>query len=236
MRRVVGTDVLLENTAKSLNLQNELLMSQKFHDTIIDSEWLKYRSFSPGKWAVDYGFLYTLYRVLDNVRPHNIIEFGLGQSSRMIHQYSSKCNAKAITIEHDPKWVEFFSREVADKYRVNVKMAELQEVEYKNEKTLSYKNIPEIVGNEKFDLVVVDGPFGTEHFSRSQVIEIAKNNLQDEFCIIIDDYERPGEQETGQEIMKIMTKNGIAFSQNVYSAEKQHLIICSSNLGFLTTL
>src|SRR5690554_4093444 len=68
-------------------IQSEILIAQKFNNTIVDSKWLQYKSFSPGGWAVDYSFLYTLYRVLNDKKYTKILEFGLGQSSKMIHQY-----------------------------------------------------------------------------------------------------------------------------------------------------
>jgi hypothetical protein len=69
IRKIVGTKALKSNQQiiisqqlKLIDIQNEILKSQIFNNTITDSEWLKYKSFSPGGWAVDYGFLYTLYR------------------------------------------------------------------------------------------------------------------------------------------------------------------------------
>ena len=80
-----------------------------FRDTIQDSEWLRYKNFSPGGWAVDYGVLYTLYRVLNDMKPKNIIEFGLGQSSKMFHQYGAYYrDTKIITCEHNNDWISFF--------------------------------------------------------------------------------------------------------------------------------
>ena len=40
--------------------QTEILKGLIFNNTISDSKWLKYKSFSPGSWAADYGLLYTL--------------------------------------------------------------------------------------------------------------------------------------------------------------------------------
>ena len=116
IRKIFGTNklknnqqIIISQQSKMIDMQNEILKSQIFNSTIIDSEWLKYRSFSPGGWAVDYGFLYTLYRVLNDMKPKNILEFGLGQSSKMIHQYANFYqNANAITCEHDSEWINFF--------------------------------------------------------------------------------------------------------------------------------
>lgn len=215
--------------------QCELYQATRFHDSIVDSPWLKYKSFSLGGWAADYGLMYTLFRTLNAMKPMNILEFGLGQTSKMIHQYAKYYNANAITCEHDEKWVEFFNNKDGD-YPVNVQLMNLQTVEYKGKSTLTYENCSKIFSNQQFNLILVDGPFGSEHFSRPQIVELAKNNLAQQFCIIIDDYERIGEQETMAEVQKVLKTNNTPFCCRVYSAEKQHMLICSPNLEFLTTM
>jgi hypothetical protein len=76
VRRLAGTSGLDDLHDKIQTLVN----AQFFRGTIEDCEWLKYRSFSPGGWAMDNAALYTLFRILNDVKPKNILEFGLGQS------------------------------------------------------------------------------------------------------------------------------------------------------------
>lgn len=216
--------------------QLEILNALKFNSTIADSEWLKFKSFSPGGWAADYGLLYTLYRVVGSMKPQSILEFGLGQSSKILHQYANFYNVNAITCEHDENWVSFFLDGNDIKYPINISLQELQEIEYKGYKTLSYKNILNNFSNQKFDLIVVDAPFGSEHYSRSQIIDFAKHSLNKRFCIIIDDYERNGEQETFEELKKTLAENNISYTCTIYKSSKQHCLLCSKDLSFLTSL
>ena len=227
---------ILANQDKIIRQQSEILNALTFNSTIADSEWLKYKSFSPGKWAVDYGFLYTLYRVLNDTHPHSILEFGLGQSSRMLHQYGSYWKCDVVTCEHNQNWISFFLKEIAGRYKVNFQLLDLEKITYKGYETLTYKNINNIVRDKKFDLILVDGPFGSEHFSRSQIIELSNNNLDKSFCIIMDDYERSGEKETAEEIEYVLKEKSIDYCKRVYCSSKEHILICSSNLEFLTTL
>lgn len=225
--------------AKADNLslqQQELLMAHKYHDTIADYEWLKYKGISPGGWAVDYGFCYTLVRILNTMRPENILECGLGQSSRLIHQYASFYNKKAITCEHDASWVDFFEKEIGKQYPINIKSFELEKITYKGAETLTYKTFSNSFNNEQFDLLLIDGPFGSEHFSRPQAIQLSHDNLADSFCILMDDTERTGEQETIEEIKHNLSDRGIDYHIRTYANSKSHTIICSSDLAFLTTL
>lgn len=216
--------------------QTEILKGLVFNSTIVDSEWLKYRSFSPGEWAADFGLLYTLYRVLNGMKPKSIMEFGLGQSSKMVHQYANYFKIDAVTFEHDANWVKFFKEGRDGEYEVNVHLSELENIKYKDFETVTYKDLKKDLDGKKYDLVLVDGPFGSDHYSRTEVIGIAKNNLKDQFCIIMDDTERIGEQETVQEVLEVLKSNEIDFCYRTYNSTKNHTLICSPNFKFLTSL
>lgn len=240
IRRIQGINSiqceLNELQAQVESYQREILNAHRFSDTIKDSEWLKNKSFSAGGAALDYGALYTMYRILDSVHPKNILEFGLGQSSKMIYQYANHYdNAKAITYEHDEEWISFFKGIVKDQYPINVYKTELQEIEYKGCKTLSYRdNCNELIGN-KFDFISVDGPFGSNNYSRPQILNLIPDCLEKTFCIMIDDVQRNGEQETITEIEKILDDGKIDYLKRVYCSMKRHVVICSKDLRFLTT-
>ncbi|MBR6083396.1 MAG: hypothetical protein IKP62_10830 [Salinivirgaceae bacterium] len=215
----------------------EILKASIFNDSIKDCEWLKYKSFSAGQWAVDYGCLYTLFRVLNDTHPKSILEFGLGQSSKLIHQYADYyTDATAITYEHDENWIKFFNKGKSGDYNLNVYKTELEELEYNGIKTLSYKNNCDELKGNKYDFIMIDAPFGSEHYSRSQILNLIPTCLADSFCIIMDDYNRKGEQETTEEMENILLSNGIPFLSSVYSASKKHYLVCSKDLRFLCSL
>ncbi len=218
----------------------EILKSQIFHDTIKDSVWLKYQDFSPGSWAVDYSLLYTLYRVLNDVRPLNILEFGLGQSSKMIYQYISfvgKNNANAITIEHDNNWINFFMKNIQGRYDLNIFQLELESILYKNKfQTYFYSNLRDLIGVKKFDCILIDAPYGTERFSRCQIIDYIPSCLADNFCIIIDDYNRKGEKDTVKALCSALNIANIPYQATVLYGMKEHYLICSEKWKFLTTI
>ncbi|MBO7144839.1 MAG: hypothetical protein J6W13_08425 [Salinivirgaceae bacterium] len=240
IRRIQGINSIqceLDELRKQIeSYQREILNAHRFSDTIKDSEWLKNKSFSAGGAALDYGALYTMYRILDSVHPINILEFGLGQSSKMIYQYTNHYdNSRAITYEHDEEWISFFKSIVKDLYPINIYKTELQETEYNGRKTLSYKNNCKELLKNKFDFVFVDGPFGSDNYSRSQILYLIPDCLEESFCIMIDDVQRTGEQETVSEIEKILYENKIEYYKRVYCSMKNHVVICSKDLRFLTT-
>lgn len=217
-------------------MQKEILNAHRFSDTIKDSMWLINKSFSAGGAALDYGALYTMYRILDSIHPKNILEFGLGQSSKMIYQYANHFNdVNAVTYEHDEEWISFFKGIVKDQYPVNIYKTDLQETVYNGHKTLSYKNNCEELLSSKFDFIFVDGPFGSEHYSRPQILHLIPYVLDKTFCVMIDDEGRKGEQETISDMERILNDNRIDYYKRVYCSMKNHIVICSKDLRFLTT-
>lgn len=224
----------LENIEK---LQKDIYMAAKFNDSIRDCKWLKYKSFSPGGWAIDYGLMYTLFRILNDTHPRKILEFGLGQSSKIIHQYTNYyTETQAITYEHDEKWINFFSNSKEGDYTLNIYKTDLEEIIYNDRESLSYKNNCAELKGQRFNLIVIDAPFGTKNYSRPQLLYLAPSILAEQFCIIMDDYERIGEQNTISELKKILKENKIDYKEKCYSYSKQHYIICSPKLQFLLSL
>lgn len=219
-----------------LQTQTELLDAMRFHDTICNYEWLRYKGISPGGWAANYGLCYTLARVLNNMKPSKIIECGLGQSSRLIHQYASYYKAQAITCEHDDEWISFLMNEINNAYPITIKRMEIEEIEFCGERTITYKDIRRSFPDDKFNLLLIDGPYGTDHYSRPQAITLAEHNLDSSFCIIMDDTDRFGEQQTVDMICETLKANHVNHLMKQYGATKKHTIICSPDLKFLTSL
>lgn len=225
---------------ESQNLQNrmaqESLAAITFSNAIQNSEWLKYKSFYPGRWAVEYTFLLTLFRIFEHHNFTNLLEFGLGQTSRMVHQYAAFYNVPAITVEHDNEWINFTRKDTHNAYPINVKILPLEMIDYKGFSTRTYQGVKTAFENQKFDFILVDGPFGSEHYSRSQIIQLAKSNLAETFCIIIDDCNRIGEQETVAEVENELKSNSIKYAINKYYGLSDYVVICSENLKFLASL
>lgn len=243
-RKLAGTErlfnsqyALLEEILVQKRKIDEISKALLFLSTIANSLWLKNKSFSPGGWAADFSFLYTLYRVLNDTNPKKIVEFGLGQTTKIISQYCDSMNCDAFTFEHDDQWIKFFKKSFDISNKLTIQLSNITTVKYKGFETLRYAdNVQNITGN-KIELIVLDGPYGSDGFSRTQIFDLIPNAInKDQFCLLIDDYQRIGEKNTANEIMKILTDNKIEFLQQEYSGEKTHFLLCSSKLHFLTTL
>ena len=244
--RLLGVSRIINNQKKILSdlaiidrFQKEIYYAELYNNTTKDSQWLINKSISPTGAAFNYASLYFLYRALDKMRPQNILEFGLGQSSKLIYQYVDYYkNASAITYEHDEKWVNFFLNEIGSKYDINVYFSELEEITYKQQPTLSYKNNCEELKSSKFDMILVDGPFGSKHYSRPQLINLVTDCLMPTFCIMLHDSERNGEKETITEITNILKENKVKYcTKEISPTGYQDLFVwCSNDLEFLLTI
>ena len=225
---------LLEDIRKKTD---EINWSIIFNSAITDSSWFKIKSLYPGRWAAGYPLLYILFRVYNDIKPKKILEFGLGETSKLSYQYHEAFSeSELIIIEQDQNWLNFFSTNIHNVISNTI----LLDIEYKNIggfETKTYEGLIQKVSGKKFDFILVDGPWGSEHFSRYQIVEIVENgNLADEFVIIIDDYERKGEQETVAKLKDIFKIKNISFVEETYHGIKSTLLICSENYKFLTSL
>ena len=216
-------------------LHYEPYWANVYHDTILNSTWLKDKAVSPGRWAVSYIVLYVLYRTLNEMKPMNILECGLGQSSKLTVQYANAHNANLTIFENNPDWIKFFENNFlgADKY---IKLLDLEMVELVPPyKSRTYAGFKDSIKDKKFDMVLIDGPLGCERYSRPEILDIV-DNLAPSFIIMLDDMNRIGEQDIWKLLKEKLTKKGIAFVERLYASDKVLGVICSPDLQFLTSL
>ena len=227
--------VYTKRTISGSKYSSEIYFANIFRDTITDSPWLKTKSFSPGRWAMNYLSLYVLYRILNNIRPNSILECGLGESSKLTVQYAKSFNKQLSIVEHNKEWINFFITNTipyASKYIIK---ADLDHIKINNKKSLTYKNFKSIVPSRKYDLVIIDGPYGSQHYSRPEVLEIL-DMLSKNFILFLDDNHRLGEKETAYLVMKTLEDKKIPYKKHTYFTDKGICLICSPEFDFLGTL
>ena len=226
--------------ADSARHASEAVWAQIFNNTISESLWLKDKTFSPGRWAVGYPYLYVMYRVLNETRPKRILELGLGQSTRMIAQYAAAFqDVEHIVVEHDPEWVEFFCNDFPIPKNTKVVMLEREMVPYKDADAVRvFKGFKETFQGQKFDFISVDAPYGADmkQYSRIDVLNLIPDGLSEKFVIMVDDTERNGETHTISEIESYLTEAQILYSRGKYSGRKDCMIVCAKQIGFLSSL
>lgn len=200
----------------------ELEWAHVYHDSIRGKEWLGKLPLNIGRWAGNYSFFYVLNRILNDFQPSSILEFGLGESSKFVSAYLENELVKAshLIIEQDNNWYKNFKNRFQLSSRSNVKICPLYKRSILNYEVNSYTGIREVI-TQNFDLYIVDGPFGSKHYSRYDIVELAKNFVNDqEFIILIDDYQRVGEKETVHELLKLFKEKEITTYWGEYSGNK----------------
>lgn len=220
---------------------SEAVWAQTFNNAISGSEWLLDKSFTPGRWAAGYQFLYALYRVLNEFRPKSILELGLGQTTKLITQYvDSRDDVSHIVAEHDSSWVEFYKNtgRFSEKTEL-MKMEMITDGVYKDDNAVcAYRDFKSRFEGKKFDLISVDAPFGgsAKIYSRTDILSILPDCLEERFIIFVDDSNRKGEKNTVAEICSCLKNSGIEFSTGEYKGKKNTYIIASKGLSFFCSM
>lgn len=216
----------------------ELEWAHIYHDSIRGKKWLQDLSLNIGRWAGNYTFFYVLYRVLNDSKPLSILEFGLGESSKFISFFleNELVNSKHLIIEQDLDWFKKFEKKFQLSIRSKVAICTLYKRNIMNYEINSYTGLKETV-NQKFDVYIVDGPFGSEHFSRYDIVELAKGfSAYDEFIILIDDYQRKGEKEMVRELIKTIESRGIKIYNAIYEGNKCVCVLGTEKYKYLQSL
>lgn len=231
----------LEKLAKDSEQQkrklDEIYWGMVFNNAITDSEWLHKKTINPGRWAAGYPMLYLLYRVLNETKPSSILEFGLGETTRLTYQYQRSFPATSLTIiEQDPNWLQFYSQGVFDVTNLVI-LLPISKQWVRQHEVWQYEGLADAVKDKKFGLIIVDGPWGSPRFSRYQVVELAASGaLADDFIIILDDCDRKGEQDTMDALLSVLRQNGMAYEVGPYAGAKTTFVVCSPKYKFLLSL
>lgn len=160
---------------------------------------------------------------------------GLGQTTKLTSQYAKYFNdAKLTVLESDETWIENFSKNLEISENIQILNLDVETFEYNNTINLRFKDISKIVEDEKYDLIIIDGPRGfivkdgkneLLDYSRSNIWQMIPSNLADDFIIIIDDYERKGERNTMDHTKELLKENDIdIFSYTSKGLKTQHAI------------
>lgn len=242
----------VDNLSKKINsnerhnerIHNELKYAFVFNDTIKESEWLIDKKFSLVNSAANYSFAYTLYRILDEAQPKNILELGLGQTSRITSQYANFFkDVKLSIVESDSVWIEKFSKNLEITDNINVYHSELELFDFEDEENLRFKDISKIVGDDKFDLIIIDGPQGFiptpegdvfTPYPRSNIWNLIPDNLASDFIIIMDDYNRRGEKRTMHHVEELLSEENIEFYNYSSVGLKEQYVLCSEKYVYVT--
>ncbi len=79
-------------------------------------------------------------------------------------------NVEHTIIEHDGEWIRFFSNEMRFPRTSNVIRLELGSEEWRGQKVNRYMGLSAAIKGQRFDLLSIDGPFGSSGLSRVDML------------------------------------------------------------------
>jgi len=232
-------NLLTRNSQELIISQNkELEWAHIYHDSIRDKAWLSNLSLNIGRWAGNYSFFYLLNRVLNDYKPKSILEFGLGESSKVISTYLDHYLKESYhtIIEQDEIWRDAFNDRFALSSRSTVQIHPLEKKTVKGFETNGYGKIEESI-SEKYDLYLVDGPFGSKNYSRYDIVRILKDiDKRDEFIIILHHFNRKGEKQTYNDLLELFKRKEIEVYQGFYEGNKSVAVLGTQKYRFVKSL
>lgn len=218
-----------ENQSYIIRQNQEIEWAHVYHDSIRGKEWLENLPLNIGRWAGNYSFFYVLNRILNDFKPNSILELGLGESTKFISTYLDNYLfiSNHLVIEQDENWKISFEENNKLSKRTQIIVCPLKKVLVKGFESNSYTNIEAAI-KSKFELYVVDGPFGTLNYSRYDILKIAQVlSPEDQFIIMIDDFDRQGEKETVIDLLSHFKKQKIKVFKEVYEGNKGVIVIAT---------
>ena len=221
-----------------ISLNKELLWSEIYHDSIRDCKSLRSFSINVGRWAGNYTFFYLLFRILSSCRPNSILELGLGESTKFISTFieNEMTDCRHVVVEHDTSWHSNFNKQFTLGFKTRVELVDLVQKEFKGTKVTTYtdqlSNIAEL-----YEFYVLDGPFGSDRYSRIDILSIVDRfPLDHEFVILFDDTHRNGERKTFNLLLEKLADKGFEVHHTQAQGIKDVSLVVSSSFKWLTSI
>jgi hypothetical protein len=198
----------------------EALHSETIFQGLFNQQCLNYRilnDFYPVGAAASYSLMYLLVRIVKELPIEKIIELGSGQTTVLIDRIKTElCSHTAY--EQNSIWANILRERLSScNYRERPLIP-------KQDHGVTYEGY-ENLDIQPFDLLLVDGPNGTDNFSRFTCIPLIEANLGNEFIIIIDDASRAGEQETILYLTNYLSQKKVDFKLNYISGRTSQAVI-----------
>lgn len=239
INKILGKKENNKHTPPSIRLEiREGVWAQIFHDTIKDRSWLFNLSISPGRWAGNYSFFYLLVRILGDYKPERILEFGLGESSKLISAFikNDLSTSRHDVLEHNSEWIQTFTGRFALTEQTQIRKFPLTDIDVNNYKVCAYKGLEDEI-TALYDFYVVDGPLGSDNYSRYQIYNLlSRADVHSEFVVLFDDYNRDGEQETIEAVKAMLDEKKIKYYTGIYHGVKSQIVIATERYKFATSL
>jgi predicted O-methyltransferase YrrM len=201
----------------------ELFYQNMFHHAAAASG-LTLPALFPVQSAANYSLLYTILRAVTDLPVRSVLEIGAGQSTLVLDALAQRNPELAVTtVETDPSWAQRIGSRVSHA----VQSIPLARKSLYGRETLAYTDLS-VLGDRRYDLIVVDGPMGTKRHSRWAALEVLERCLGEQFLVIFDDAGRRGESDT---ICEFMRRSSARVGCRTIRAAKTQFLVFSPQFG-----
>jgi predicted O-methyltransferase YrrM len=185
--------------------------------------------FYPVGAAANHSFLYLIARSLRELPFSNVLEFGAGQTTLLLNEFRKKTSRQitVTTIESAASWAENI-KALVDHAVVLSPLAKIKTSEGKSVQW--YSDLSSIRSDQRFDFILIDGPYAASfknRWNRLGAETIIPHILSDNFVLIIDDSDRPGERLLAKAIELRLRNAGIEYFSSVTKSGKWQTVIAS---------
>ena len=140
-------------------------------------------------------------------------------------------------VEHDHSWADFFQSEVSME-DVRLHFYKISICQEYNDQFYNYENLEEVLDGKRYNFISIDAPFGHKgkYIGRTDLLKYIPKILEDDWVIMLDDYERIQEKNMMLLLERQLRKEHIVYHKGIYNGENDVCLLASENWRFLTTL
>jgi hypothetical protein len=152
---------------------------------------------------------------------------GLWESTKFISTYANNYlpNSSHVVIEQSQEWLDSFNGRFKLADNTEVKVCPIVK-KINGFEMNSYERF-DVKITQNFKLYIVDGPFGSIHCSRYDILSLVKNSEKNhDFIVILDDSNRQGELDTLNDIIEELNIKNNSNHIGHYRRNKRVSVIC----------
>jgi hypothetical protein len=174
-------------------------------------------------------------KVLLFCNPRSVLELGSGQTTKVLSCFAdANPAASVVSLEQNAEWHSRLAPDIKHDYRLLPITDRLVANDASSTSVTAQWYADDPVLKRRYDYILVDGPDdGASNPGRVGIINYLPDLLSEEFIIVFDDAERPGESRTVSLVETILEKSHIPFRSFQKCGIKTQAVICSPRFGFL---
>lgn len=190
--------------------------------------------------AANPSLMLLLWKCLHMCHPRSVLELGSGQTTKLLGlYYRDHPGVEVLTLEQDGRWVEILRTATTHDGRCHdychapLKPTSFVNLGAQTKIETDWYSVNGKLAGRTFDLILVDGPNGSNRYSRSGVLEWVPQILADSFVVIFDDAERYGEIMTIEAFEKTLQARHVPYVGFDVNGVTRQYVFCSPAFSFL---